>query len=124
MDTGQTDWAGVSFRALHHHDGRFIRAPGLFAFARWDASCGPVLLYADHAESIALKAGAYHPAWLDALQLGMNTLYVSFPIPVRIDRLQLLSRVIRRAQPILNVVAQAHAPYELQAAPRRVAGAA
>ena len=34
MAKGTVDWAGLSFMPLHHHDGRFFRAPGLYGLVR------------------------------------------------------------------------------------------
>lgn len=104
------EWAGVRFWRVGHHDGRFFREPGLYAFARAHAERGPVLLFAGHTEDLARDAGPACPAWPDALRLGMNELHVARPMPVRVDRLQLLSRVVRRAGPLLNVLEEAHPP--------------
>ena len=40
----------------------------------------------------------------------MDELHLHFPVPRRIDRLQLLSRVVRHTQPLLNCLEEAHAP--------------
>ena len=98
------NWAGVEFSIVHHRDGRMFREPGLFAFARSDLRDGPLLLFVGQAENLAQEAGPGHPQWVEALQLGMDGLHIRFPIARRIDRLQLLSRVVQREQPLLNVV--------------------
>lgn len=97
-------WVGLTFKVLHHRDGRMLRVPGLFAFVRSDARDGPLLLFAGEGEDLAQVAGPSHPKWSEALTLGLDELHVSFPIPRRIDRLQLLARIVAREQPLLNVV--------------------
>jgi hypothetical protein len=47
---------GVPFAALYHHDGRFIRAPGLFAFARRDPDGGYTVLHLELADAINRRA--------------------------------------------------------------------
>lgn len=108
MTRDEASWAGLEFQAVGHHDARFFRAPGLFAFVRDDAQRGRLMLFAGQADSLATSAGPGHPRWAEALRLGMNELHVRFPIPQRADRLQLVSRVVRHVQPILNVVDEAH----------------
>ena len=49
----------------------------------------------------------------------MNELHVHFPVPRRIDRLQLLARVVRHTQPLLNVLEEAH-PSAATAEPDRL----
>jgi len=67
---------GVPFMALHHHDGRFVRAPGLFAFAR-RRPCGEYeVLHLELAEAINRVAGPGHDRWLFALAARMDTLLV------------------------------------------------
>lgn len=100
-------WAGITFQVVGYRDGRMLRAPGLFAFVRNDTRDGPLMLFAGHAEDIAQRAGPSHPAWAEALTLGMNELHVHMPVPRRIDRQQLLARVIHRAEPLLNVLDEA-----------------
>ena len=105
---GEVDWAGVRFRPVWMHDGRFFREPGLFAFVRDDPREGRLMLLAGHADNLATAAISSHPLWAEALRLGVNELHLSFPIPRRVDRLELLARIVHRVQPILNVVAEAH----------------
>lgn len=100
-------WTGLSFSVLGHRDGRFLHLPGLFAFARRDAERGALLLFAGQAEDLGREAGPAHPQWEEALQLGMDELHVHFPVPRRIDRLQLLGRVVRHTQPLLNCLEEA-----------------
>lgn len=101
-------WAGLAFEAVGRHDGRFFRAPGLYAFVRDDAERGRLMLFAGQADNLAVEAGPAHPRWAEALRLGMIELHLRFPLAQRVDRLQLLSRVVRHVQPILNVVDEAH----------------
>ncbi len=108
MSGFEAEWGGVRFHAVHRRDGRMMRAPGLFAFVRHDPQSGPLMLFAGHSENIAQEAGPSHAAWADALALGMDELQVHLPVPRRIDRLQLLARVIRRAGPLLNVLDEAY----------------
>ena len=112
-------WTGLPFTVLHHRDGRFLHLPGLFGFARRDAEQGSVLLFTGQAENIAHETGCGHPQWNEALKLGMNELHVHFPVPRRIDRLQLLARVVRHTQPLLNVLEEAH-PSAVMAEPDRL----
>ena len=100
-------WTGLSFSVLGHRDGRFLHLPGLFAFARRDAEHGALLLFAGQAEDLSREAGPAHPQWDEALRLGMDELHVHFPVPRRIDRLQLLARVVRHTQPLLNCLEEA-----------------
>ena len=112
-------WTGLALTVLHHRDGRFLHLLGLFAFARRDPDQGSVLLFAGQAEDLALETGCGHPRWEEALKLGMNELHVHFPVPRRIDRLQLLARVVRHTQPLLNVLEEAH-PSAAAAEPDRL----
>ena len=101
-------WAGLAFTAVERRDARFFRAPGLFAFVRDDAEHGRLMLFAGQAELLSGEAGPTHPRWAEALRLGMTEVHLRFPVVGRVDRLQLLSRVVRHVQPILNVVDEAH----------------
>ena len=105
-------WTGLSFVVLDHHDGRFLHLPGLYAFARRDAEHGSLLLFAGQADDLSQATGPGHPQWGEALHLGMDELHVHFPVPRRLDRLQLLARVVRHVQPLLNVLEEAHGPAE------------
>lgn len=67
---------GVPFFALSHRDGRFVRRPGLFAFARRQASGVYEVLHLEMAEAIDRTAGPGHPRWAWALGVGMNALLV------------------------------------------------
>ena len=116
MTGGEVDWVGVAFTPLHHHDARFFRAPGLYAFVRRCPQHGPLMLFAGQAENLAQEATPSHPVWPEALRLRMEELHICQPIPRRVDRLQLLSRIVTRVQPIMNVIAEAHpAPEPLPA---------
>jgi len=76
MTTKRTKIASVPFLALYHHDGRFLRLPGLFAFARWKAGGRYEVLHLELADDIARAAGPGHPRWGWALQARMDTLLV------------------------------------------------
>jgi hypothetical protein len=67
---------GVPFRALTHRDGRFLRAAGLFAFARREADGTYMVLHLELTASISLSAGGDHPRWPWALRQGMDSLLV------------------------------------------------
>ena len=112
----EVDWVGVAFTPMHHHDARFFRTPGLYALVRRCPERGPLMLFAGQAENLAIEAGPSHPAWVEALRLGLDELHLRQPIARRIDRLQLLSRIVTRVQPIMNVIDEAHpAPKPLPA---------
>jgi hypothetical protein len=98
------EWAGVPFLTIGHHDGRFIRTPGLWGFARREFSGEFTLLFLDHADAINEEAGPGHPRWSEAISLGMNEVHICLKAKARIDRLQLRSHIIRRVQPLLNVL--------------------
>lgn len=103
-------WTGLSFVVLGHHDGRFLHLPGLYGLARRDPEHGSLLLFAGQAEDLAQATGPAHPQWVEALRLGMDELHLHFPVPRRVDRLQLLARVVRHTLPLLNVLEDADAP--------------
>lgn len=67
---------GVPFWAIGHHDGRFVRAPGLFAFARRQSSERYEVLHLEVAEAINRSAGSDHDRWSWALSRGMDSLLV------------------------------------------------
>ena len=67
---------GVPFRALDHHDGRFVRTAGLFAFARTHASGRYEVLHLGLSAAINREAGPGHPRWGWALGAGMDSLLV------------------------------------------------
>ena len=67
MAGGEVDWVGVAFTPLHHHDARFFRAPGLYAFVRRCPQHGPLMLFAGQAENLAQEATPSHPVWPEAL---------------------------------------------------------
>jgi hypothetical protein len=68
--------AGVPFLALDHHDGRLIRAGGLFVLVRRQGS-RRLVLHMELAEAINRRAGPSHPRWAWALAQGLNELLVS-----------------------------------------------
>jgi len=67
---------GVPFLALSHHDGRFVRLAGLFAFARRQPSGVYQVLHLEMTKAIARDAGPGHGRWGWALSAGMNALLV------------------------------------------------
>ena len=96
------DWAGVTMLPMGHHDGRFIHAPGLYAFVRRGPDGSRSLLYVDQADDISVVAGPGHPQWAAALALGMNELHVALQASLRLDRLILRGELIKRLAPGLN----------------------
>ena len=102
-------WTGIAFAEFGHRDGRFLHAPGLFGFVRRYTSDDCLLLFAGQAEDLAREAGPSHPMWAEALRLGLNELHVHQPVLRRVDRLELLARVVRHPQPILNCLEEATA---------------
>jgi hypothetical protein len=68
--------ASVPFLALDHHDGRRVRAGGLFVFARREGRQRTVL-HMELAEAINRRAGPSHPRWAWALAHGFNELLIS-----------------------------------------------
>ncbi len=111
------DWAGVAMLPLGHHDGRFVRAPGLYAFVRRGPDEVRTMLWVDHADPISAIAGPGHPQWTAAMALGMNELHVALQARLRIDRLILKGELIKRLSPPLNLIDAA------QPADRKAAGA-
>jgi len=67
---------GVGFMSLHHHDGRFVRGGGLFAFARRDPDGGRTIFCLELAKDISREAGPGHRAWGHAVTSGMNEVLV------------------------------------------------
>lgn len=67
---------GVAFMSLFHHDGRFVRGGGLFAFARRDLDGGRTIFHFELAQDISLAAGPGHQRWSWAMSQGMNELLV------------------------------------------------
>lgn len=67
-----------------------------------------MLLFVDHADDIA-SAVAGHRYWAEALRLGFNELDINVKAVERVDRLLLRGHIIRRWQPLLNVLDEATA---------------
>jgi len=67
---------GVRFMSLYHHDGRFVRGGGLFAFSRRDPDGGRTIFCLDLAQDISRQADCAHSAWPYAVSQGMNELLV------------------------------------------------
>jgi len=103
MRCGEFEWAGVRFLPLYHHDARFFRCPGLWAFVRREVSGDRTLLYVDHSDNIA-SAVIGHCLWGDALGLGLNELHINLKAVERVDRLLLKGHIVKRCEPLLNVL--------------------
>lgn len=67
---------GVGFMSLHHHDGRFVRGGGLFAFARRDPDGGRTIFCLELSPDISRQAIPGHRAWAHAVSSGMNEVLV------------------------------------------------
>jgi hypothetical protein len=67
---------GVPFMALDHHDGRFVRTGGLFAFARRTPSDDFLVLHFEMTAAINRVADHSHPRWSWCLERGIDTLLV------------------------------------------------
>jgi len=106
MDYGEIEWAGVRFLPLYHHDARFFRCPGVWAFVRREVSGDRTLLYVDHTDNIA-SAVAGHRLWSEALGLGLNELNISLKAVDRVDRLLLKGHIVKRCEPLLNLLDEA-----------------
>lgn len=104
------DWAGVPFLPLYIHDGRLLHAPGLFAFVARDPGGARTLLFVDHTDCIARDARMGHPRWREAVELGFNELHVCLRAGARIDRLQLVDRIVRHERPPLGRNGSAASP--------------
>jgi len=68
--------AGVPFLVLGPHDGRFVHAAGVFAFARRDGDGSREILHLELAEDVSRVARPTHPTWPAAMAAGMNELLV------------------------------------------------
>ena len=100
-------WAGTPFLPLYPHDGRLFHVPGLYAFVSRDASGARTLLWADQSDCIARAARIGHPLWRAAVGQGFNELHLCLRAGERIDRLQLLARIVRHEPPRLGADAAA-----------------
>lgn len=69
--------ADLRFVSLYHHDGRFVRREGAFAFCRRDADGGRTILHLEAAADISRAATPSHAHWDWAVANGMNELLVS-----------------------------------------------
>ena len=67
---------GVPFWPLGHHDGRFVRTPGLYAFARRQPNGRFLVLHLGLADAINRDAVVGHPRWSWALGQRMDSLLV------------------------------------------------
>lgn len=67
---------GVAFMSLYHHDGRFVRGGGVFAFSRRDHDGGRTILHLEPAPDISRYADSTHSRWDWAMANGMNELLV------------------------------------------------
>jgi hypothetical protein len=91
--------AGIPFVAVAHHDVRMFRTPGVYALARRHGS-HRTLLYVGQAEEVSAAYGGR--IWSVALQAGMNEVLVNLTATERLDRLQLVARLVRACRPELN----------------------
>ena len=96
------EWAGVRFTPMFHHDGRFFRQPGLFALVHSQGE-RRTLLFVDHADNIAVATSG-HRLFGEALRLGFNELNINLDAVDRVDRLLLRGHIIKRCEPLLNVL--------------------
>ncbi len=67
----------VRFVSLYHHDGRFVRREGAFAFCRREADGGRTVLHLESAADISRVATPGHTHWDWAVANGMNELLIS-----------------------------------------------
>ncbi len=67
---------GLWFISLHHHDGRFARGAGRFAFSRRDPDGGRTLFCLEETADISRAALPTHDAWSHAVTRGMNEVLV------------------------------------------------
>ena len=77
--------ADLRFVSLYHHDGRFVRREGAFAFCRRDADGGRTVLHLESAADISRAATPGHAHWDWAVANGMNELLVSVREAERAD---------------------------------------
>lgn len=105
--TDEFDWAGVAFHPLAARDLRMLSVPGLYGLVRRLPTGERVLLYVGHVDVLAEAAAAEPRAWADAARLGLNEVHVHLRARARIDRLQLAAHLVKRVQPLLNVVDEA-----------------
>ena len=104
----EVEWAGVPFLPVFHHDGHFFRSPGLYGFVR-NLAGTRTLLYVGHADNIAVATEG-HDLWSDLVRLGCNELDLNLKAVERIDRLVLAAHIVRRCEPLLNVLEDAARP--------------
>ena len=91
--------AGIPFVAVAHHDLRFFRSPGVYALCR-RRGAQRTILYVGHAEAVSAAYGAR--TWTAALEAGMNEALINLAARARLDRLQIVARVVRAYAPRLN----------------------
>ncbi|ATC32499.1 hypothetical protein CA606_09130 [Caulobacter vibrioides] len=81
----------VRFVSLYHHDGRFVRREGAFAFCRRDADGGRTVLHLESAADISRVATPGHAHWDWAVANGMNELLISVKEGQPVDKAIALS---------------------------------
>ena len=54
--TDDVELYGVAFMSLYHHDGRFVRGGGVFAFLRRDLDGGRTILHLEPVADISRHA--------------------------------------------------------------------
>lgn len=95
--------AGIPFIAVAHHDLRFFRSPGVYVLARRHGS-QRTILFVGHAEEVSAVYGGR--AWNAALEAGMNEALVNLAATERLDRLQIVTMIVRAYKPQLNEAAE------------------
>lgn len=98
----------MPFLSVHHHDGGLFRQPGLFGLVH-RVGDERTLLYVGEAENIA-SAYRRQAIWSEALGLGLNELNVALHVVERIDRLILRGHIVKRCEPLLNLLNEAQPP--------------
>lgn len=117
MANGHVDWAGVPFLPVFHHDARFFRCAGLYAFVHRQGD-ERTLLFVGHGETIAASVQG-HALWGEALRLGFNELDVCTQAVTRVDRLILTGHIVSRCAPLLNLLEEQGRPCPMIAEPAR-----
>jgi hypothetical protein len=67
---------GERTMSLYHHDGKFVRGRGVFAFSRQDLDGHRTIFWLEAGADISPAALPGHPAWAFAISRGMNEVLV------------------------------------------------
>jgi hypothetical protein len=97
---------GEDFLTLHHHDGRFLRMPGVFALARRGPAGTRTILYVAEADSINEAAHSGSRAWAAALTAGMTEMLVCATVRESSERRRLMAEIVATYRPPLNQPAE------------------